>query len=352
MTPHAIRAFAPGRVNLIGEHTDYNDGLCLPFAIELGRDRDSRVAGRRRGPGAGPRGRRPLPGGHARGAAPRGRGAARREARHRRRPAAAGRALLLRGPLRGARPRALRRRGRGAAPADRGSRGCALGSRASGRARRRACSTSSRRCSARRAAPCGSTCARSRPARSSSTSSGHVLATLDSGAPRSLAASGYNERRDECRRALELLGLESLRDADDASGLPAPLDARLRHVISENERVDAAVAALESGEPGGARPAAERVAREPARRLRGLGSGGRARGRDLHGGRRARGSHHGRRLRRLGARAVPARRRAAGRRNQRSPWPGRSASPSSSVSGRLSAQNQNSAEATISAIPT
>ena len=36
MNPHAIRAFAPGRVNLIGEHTDYNDGLCLPFAIELG----------------------------------------------------------------------------------------------------------------------------------------------------------------------------------------------------------------------------------------------------------------------------------------------------------------------------
>jgi galactokinase len=77
---------------------------------------------------------------------------------------------------------------------------------------------------------------------------GHELATLASGASRELALSGYNERRAECRRACKLLGVESLRDAPGADGLPAPLDRRVRHVISENTRVDAAVAALESGD--------------------------------------------------------------------------------------------------------
>jgi galactokinase len=74
----------------------------------------------------------------------------------------------------------------------------------------------------------------------------HVLAVLDSGSPRSLAESGYNERRAECRRAAELLGVGSLRDATDWAGLPDPLDRRVRHVVTENERVDAAVAALEA----------------------------------------------------------------------------------------------------------
>jgi galactokinase len=73
-----------------------------------------------------------------------------------------------------------------------------------------------------------------------------TLVTLDSGAAHSHAGSGYNERRAETRRACAALGIESLRDATEADleRLPDPLDRRARHVLEENGRVDAMVEAL------------------------------------------------------------------------------------------------------------
>jgi galactokinase len=74
------------------------------------------------------------------------------------------------------------------------------------------------------------------------------LVTLDSGAAHEHAEGGYNERRAECAAACEALGIESLRDATSADGLPAPLDRRVRHVLEENARVDATAAALAAGD--------------------------------------------------------------------------------------------------------
>jgi galactokinase len=78
----------------------------------------------------------------------------------------------------------------------------------------------------------------------------HTLITLDSGEPHSHAGSGYNARREECAEACRRLGVDSLRDAtlDQAATLPDPLDRRVRHIVTENERVSDACAALRDGD--------------------------------------------------------------------------------------------------------
>jgi galactokinase len=80
----------------------------------------------------------------------------------------------------------------------------------------------------------------------------YKLIVLDSGEEHTHAGSGYNERRAECAEAARRLGVDSLRDAslEMASELPSPLSLRVRHVVSENARVGEAVAALERGDLG------------------------------------------------------------------------------------------------------
>jgi galactokinase len=75
---------------------------------------------------------------------------------------------------------------------------------------------------------------------------GWRLVVLDSGEHHMHASSGYNQRREECAQACRLLGVESLRDAERAGveGLPEPLRRRARHVLDENQRVRDTVAAL------------------------------------------------------------------------------------------------------------
>ena len=69
---------------------------------------------------------------------------------------------------------------------------------------------------------------------------GTAVLVLDSGVPRSLVTSGFNQRRAECEEACAVLGVASLRDIKrvaQVESLPEPLRRRARHVVSENARV-------------------------------------------------------------------------------------------------------------------
>jgi len=80
-----------------------------------------------------------------------------------------------------------------------------------------------------------------------------ALLVIDSGVRHSHVTGGYRTRRDECAQAAAALGLTSLRDAGPHD-LPAidalrePLNRRARHVVTENARVIATVAALRAGD--------------------------------------------------------------------------------------------------------
>lgn len=70
--------------------------------------------------------------------------------------------------------------------------------------------------------------------------SGAEVVVIDSGVPRTLAGSGYNQRRAECEEAAHLLRVKALRDITDPQAveeLPEPQRRRARHVITEDNRV-------------------------------------------------------------------------------------------------------------------
>jgi galactokinase len=79
-----------------------------------------------------------------------------------------------------------------------------------------------------------------------------ALIVIDSGLSHRHQGGGYVERRRECEQAAMMLGVRDLRDVpeplpDDVK-LPARLARRVRHVVSENCRVLETVSALRSGD--------------------------------------------------------------------------------------------------------
>ncbi|MCP2256808.1 galactokinase [Streptoalloteichus tenebrarius] len=80
-----------------------------------------------------------------------------------------------------------------------------------------------------------------------------AVLVIDTRASHSLSESGYGDRRRGCERAAELLGVPALRDVGveelpaATDRLPEELRPLVRHVVTENERVLATVAALRAG---------------------------------------------------------------------------------------------------------
>lgn len=88
---------------------------------------------------------------------------------------------------------------------------------------------------------------------------GTAIVIADSGLRRSLANSAYNDRRVACEQAVQLLqkhlpGIQSLRDVSTvefaaySSYLPPEVARRAEHVVKEIHRVDQAIIALKRGD--------------------------------------------------------------------------------------------------------
>jgi galactokinase len=82
---------------------------------------------------------------------------------------------------------------------------------------------------------------------------GAALVVIDSGVKHEIAHGEYRTRRAECERAAALLGVPELRDVAGrdlprVAELPDPLNRRARHVVTENARVIEAVAAMKAGD--------------------------------------------------------------------------------------------------------
>ena len=82
---------------------------------------------------------------------------------------------------------------------------------------------------------------------------GSTVAIMDTNTRRPLVGSAYAERRESCERAAVALGVQALRDADlsDLDRLPGALATvrlRARHVITENRRTLEAAQAMARGD--------------------------------------------------------------------------------------------------------
>jgi galactokinase len=107
--------------------------------------------------------------------------------------------------------------------------------------------------------------ARSLATRLWSLPAGAAVLVLDSGIPRSLVTSGFNQRRAECEEACVRLGVASLRDVrrvQQVTGLPDPWKKRARHVVSENARVLSAVESADAAKLGELMNASHRSLRD------------------------------------------------------------------------------------------